>query len=60
MTPFIAVFGYDPLIPLEVELKNFKGKMKVSAELLAQMQEEIKECHKIVERAQAQDKLYAN
>lgn len=37
MTPFKAAFGYDPIIPLELDLKNFKGKTKVSAEMFAQM-----------------------
>ena len=32
MTPFRAMFGYDPLIPLEVDFRNFKGKTQVSVE----------------------------
>ena len=58
--PFKEAVGYDPIIPLELDLNNFKGKTKVSMEMLAQMQEEIKECRKNIERAQTRDKLYAD
>ena len=51
MTPFRAMFGYEPLIPLDLDLKNFKGKMQVSLEMLATMQEELRECHKNIERS---------
>jgi len=40
MTPFKAMFGYDPLIILELDLKNFKGKTKVLTKMLEQLQEE--------------------
>ena len=60
MTPFKAMYGYEPLIPLEIDMNNFKGKTQVSLEMLAKMQEDLRECRKNIERAQAWAKLYSN
>jgi len=58
MTPFRAMYGYDPLIPLDLDLKNFKGKTQVSLEMLEEMNNELKECKRNIERAQARAELY--
>lgn len=37
MMPFKMMYGYQLLIPLEIDLKNFKGKIEVSLEMLQQI-----------------------
>jgi len=53
MTPLRAMYGYDPLIPLELDLKNFKGKTQVSLEMSEEMQNELRGCKRNIERVQA-------
>lgn len=60
MTPFRAMYGYDPLIPFVLDLKNFKGKTQVSLEMLEEMNNELRECKRNIERTQARAKLYVD
>ena len=50
MTPFRPMYGYDPLIPLNLDLNNFKGKTQVSLEMLEEMNNELRECKRNIER----------
>eukprot|EP01018_Ginkgo_biloba_P010316 Gb_18694 [translate_table: standard] len=60
MTPFQSMYGYDPLITLDLDIKNFKGETQVSLQILEEMNNELKECKRNIERDQVRDKLYAD